>query len=142
MKNLLIVPYGTPKWGIASDNMRSVLKSVKNLDVMYICPIWGLIDARRFDHSLLTGSSHINERSLNKTTALMIRSFLLHKHEDYGNMVLINYGQGMKYWNAGAQQTPVARRIKIVRYLPQHTFVTNRIIRAFHAKHNQTIPKR
>jgi hypothetical protein len=129
MKKLLIVPYGTPKWGIASNNMKSVLRSVKNLDVMYLCPMWGLVEAKRFDHSLLTGAGSVSERVLTRTTALMIRSFLLEQSKDYQNIVIINYGPGMQYWNAGAQRTSAMRKVKIVRYLPQSNYVIKKVIK-------------
>ena len=134
MKKLLIVPYGTPKWGIASDNMKSVLRSVRNVEVMYICPMWGLIDAKRFDHSLLSGAASVSERALVKTTALMIRSFLIENGEKYANVVIINYGPGMQYWNAGAQRTSAMRKVKIVRYLPQSNFVIKKAIKELNKK--------
>ena len=40
-RNLIIIPYGTPAWGIASDNMKAVLKSLKApTDVAYLLPLW------------------------------------------------------------------------------------------------------
>lgn len=134
MKKLLIVPYGTPKWGIASENMKSVLRSVRNVELMYICPMWGLVDAKRFDHSLLSGAGSVTERALVKTTALMIRSFLIENGDKYSNIVIINYGPGMQYWNAGAQRTSAMRQVKIVRYLPQSNFVIKKAIKELNKK--------
>jgi hypothetical protein len=129
-RNLIVIPYGTPDWGIASPNMKSVLSSIGTpTDVAYLLPLWGLIDARDYHSTMLSGYAHLRERDLLKQTGLMVRSWLLHKGIMYNKIVLLNYGQSMKFWNIGVQQTPLAKKITIIRFLPSKSRMIKKIVR-------------
>ena len=144
-RNLIVIPYGTPEWGIASSNMKQVLSSIKNpTDVAYLLPLWGLIYARDYHSTMLSGYAHLRERDLLKQTGLMVRSWLLHKGIIYNEIVLVNYGQSMKFWNLGVQKTPLAKKITIVRFLPSKNRMIKKIVRTLNedrSKNTTLTPK-
>lgn len=129
-RNLIIIPYGTPGWGIASENMKRVLSSLSTAtDVAYLLPLWGLVYAKDYHSTMLSGYAHLRERDLLKQTGLMVRSWLLHKGIMYNEIALLNYGQSMKFWNLGVQQTPLAKKVTIVRFLPSKNRMIKKIVR-------------
>ena len=129
-RNLLVVPYGTPNWGIASENMRSLLPKLKNdTDVAYLLPLWGIVYAKDFHQTMLSGYAHMPERDLLKQTGLMVRSWLLHKGIIYNRIALLNYGNTMKFWNIGAVRTPIVKKVTIIRFLPSKVRMQNKITR-------------
>ena len=129
-QNLLVIPYGTPKWGIASENMRDLLPTLHDrTDVAYLLPLWGLVYARDFHQTMLSGFSQMPERDLLKQTGLMVRSWLLHKGIIYDRIALLNYGNTMKFWNLGAVRTPIVKKVTIIRFLPSKVRMQNKIAR-------------
>lgn len=139
-RDLIVIPYGTPSWGISSENMKSVLPVLKNTtDIAYLLPLWGLVYARDFHNAMLSGFASMNERDLTKETGLMIRSWLHHKGIMYDRIVLLNYGQTMKFWNIGAVKTPIVKKITIIRYLPSKVRMTQKIVRFLNEDRSKNI---
>jgi len=131
--NLIVVPFGTPKWGVQSENMKSVLQSCKGkkTDVVYLLPQWGLVSSKRYSPVLLKGLYDISEQKLLKYTAVSIRSWLYHEAKKYKRIVVISYGNSMKFWNKGAAGTPMMNRVTLIRYFPNsETVLRRRIARA------------
>lgn len=127
---LIIVPFGTPKWGVQSDNMKSVLQSCKGkkAEVVYLLPQWGLVSSKSYSPALLKGLYDIPTKKLLQITAVAVRSWLHYKGDKYKRIVIINYGNSMKFWNKGAAGTPFMNRVKLVRYLPNSEVVLRRRI--------------
>jgi hypothetical protein len=128
MKKLLIIPYGTPRWSAGSENIREITARCRNLDVMYLLPMWGLVNMQHFHTSMLSGYAHLPEHRLIQNTAVMVRSWLHHKGPEYSKIILMNYGKGMKFWTKGAAKTPVVKKIKVIRYLPKGDRILHRRI--------------
>tara|TARA_B100000963_G_C22229387_1_gene495136 strand:- start:174 stop:581 length:408 start_codon:yes stop_codon:yes gene_type:complete len=128
--NLIVVPFGTPKWGVQSDNMKNVLQSCKGkkTDIVYLLPQWGLISSKSYSPVLLKGLYDIPTQKLLKQTAVNVRSWLHSKGRKYKRIVVINYGNSMKFWNKGAAGTPMMNKVKLVRYLPNSEVVLRRRI--------------
>ena len=55
--NLIIIPFGTPNWGVQSDNMKSVVSGCRGkANVVYLIPQWGIVSSRAYHPSLLKGN--------------------------------------------------------------------------------------
>ena len=127
--NVIIVPFGTPKWGIQSDNMKSVLQSCKKkTDVIYLLPQWGLVSSKKYHPALLKGLYDIPEQKLVKITAVAVRAWLHENAEKYKKIIVLNYGNSMKFWNKGAAGTPYMNKVKLIRFLPKSQVVLRRRI--------------
>ena len=139
-RNLIVIPYGTPNWGIMSDNMKELLNSlIDPTDVVYLLPLWGLISTRDFHQSMLSGFASMNEREITRQTGLMIRSWLLHQGIIYDKIALLNYGNTMNFWNIGVVKTPVVKKVTIVRYIPSKVRIIKKIVRTFNEDRTKNI---
>lgn len=128
MKKLLVIPYGTPRWHIGSDNVREISIRCKNLDIVYLIPMWGLVNKNHFQTSMLNGYAGLDERKLLQNTAVMLRSWALHNGPKYNKVILMNYGKGMKFWTKGIAGTQFAKKVKVLRYLPKGDKILHRRI--------------
>lgn len=139
-RNLIVIPYGTPNWGILSENMKEVLNSlIDSTDVVYLLPLWGLVYAKDFHPSMLSGFASMNEREITKQTGLMIRSWLLHQGIMYDKIALLNYGNTMSFWNVGAIKTPIVKKVTIIRYLPSKVAIIKKITRTLNEDRTKNI---
>jgi len=125
--NLIIIPFGTPNWGVQSDNMKSVVSGCKGkTNVVYLLPQWGIVSSRAYHPDLLKGIYNTPEKKMLQTTAVAVRSWLHHQAEQYKRIVVLNYGHSMKFWNKGAAGTPFMQKVKVIRYLPRSPAVLRR----------------
>ena len=119
--NLLIIPWGTPHWSPKSENMLEVLKNhSSNTRVLYLVPLWGLLGINAIVHNqaVLSSVNGIKERQLTRDTAINIRSWLIHKSDDYKRIVFVSYANGGKFWSKGAAGLPCMKKVKIVNWKP------------------------
>ena len=124
---LIIVPFGTPNWGVQSENMKAVVGGCgRKTSVVYLLPQWGLVSSKAYHPALLKGMYNTSEKKMLQNTAVAVRSWLHHQADKYQRIVVLNYGHSMKFWNKGAAGTPFMQKVKVVRYLPRSPSVLRR----------------
>jgi hypothetical protein len=129
--NLLIIPWGTPHWSPKSQNMSEILHNHSaNTRVLYLVPLWGLLGINAIVHNkeVLLSVNGINERKLTRDTAVNIRSWLIHKAENYDKIIFISYANGGKFWSKGAAGLPCMNKVKIVNWKPSSPSTVKRDI--------------
>ena len=117
---LLIIPWGTPNWSPNSSNMQEILRNhSKTTRVLYLVPLWGLLGVKAIIHnqSLLSAVVGIKDRDLERDTAINIRTWLLHKGNNFDRIIFLAYANGNKFWSRGAAGTPMMKKVKIVRWI-------------------------
>ena len=135
MKQLLIIPYGTPHWNPFSTEVKEI--SYPNLDIAYLLPLWGIVMQRDLSRyiDILQTVQGIPEHQMSRDTAVSIRTWLHLNGKKYPRIVILKYGPLMPFWSKGAAGTPYMNNVKIVRFVPNaKKFIFERVRRALGEK--------
>jgi len=132
MKNALIIPYGTPNWGVFSDNFKNIYQQLnEKFDIFYILPIMGIVNFKKFHPSLVWNTSGLSERTIAVETPLMIRAWILEHEHKYRKVLVLNYGSNIKHWNKAIAKTNMGRNVRIIRYNQNQNTVKRKVINGF-----------